>query len=265
MTGRVLDQINDAVRASLVERVRRVPESELRALAQDAAPALDAAAALRRRPGGVQVIAEVKRASPSRGSLAEIPDPAELALAYERAGAAAVSVLTEETYFSGSLDDLVGVRAAVRLPVLRKDFILTPYQLWEARAYGADLALLIVASLSRAELRDLLAQARELGLTALVEVHDEAETERALAAGATMIGVNARDLKTLRVERNTFARLAPLIPPEVVRVAESGIRGPADVAAVAAHGADAVLVGESLVTAPDGPAPMLHALRSAVR
>ncbi|MFG3497200.1 indole-3-glycerol phosphate synthase TrpC [Streptomyces sp. NPDC047928] len=262
MTGTVLDRITDTVRAALAERRRRVPESALRDRVADAPPALDARTVLR-RPGGVQVIAEVKRASPSKGALAEIADPAELARAYERSGAAAVSVLTEESRFRGSLADLDTVRAAVRVPVLRKDFVVTPYQLWETRAHGADLALLIVAALHQGELRELLALSAELGLTTLVEVHDETETERALAAGAGLIGVNARDLRTLDVDRGTFARLAPYIPADVVRVAESGIRGPEDVAAVAAHGADAVLVGEALVTSPAGPAAALTALRRA--
>ncbi|ARF54317.1 indole-3-glycerol phosphate synthase TrpC [Streptomyces gilvosporeus] len=260
----VLDEIIGGVRDDLAERQRRLPESALRDRVAGARPALDAAAVLR-DAAGVQVIAEVKRASPSKGPLAAIPDPAELAGAYERSGAAAVSVLTERRRFHGSLADLDAVRAAVRIPVLRKDFVVTPYQLWEARAHGADLVLLIVAALDQPLFAELTELARELGLTVLTEVHDEDEIERALAVNASVIGVNARNLKTLEVDRTTFARLAPRIPPGVVRIAESGIRGPQDVAALAAHGADAVLVGEALVTGEGGPGPMLTALRDAGR
>ena len=193
------------------------------------------------------MIAEVKRRSPSKGDLAEIPDPAVLASAYAAGGAAAISVLTERRRFGGSLADLRTVRAAVDIPVLRKDFIVTTYQLVEARAAGADLVLLIVAALSDDELRRLHDEARELGLTVLVEVHDEAETERAVTLGAELIGVNARNLKTLEIHDDTFGRLAPLIPDDRVKVAESGIFGPADVKRFVGEGARAVLVGEALV------------------
>jgi indole-3-glycerol phosphate synthase len=203
------------------------------------------------RADGVSVIAEVKRSSPSKGELATISDPAALAVDYASGGAATISVLTEERRFSGSLDDLRAVRAAVSVPVLRKDFIVTSYQLWEARACGADMALLIVAALSDPELESLVERARSIGLTPLVEVHDEEEVQRALDAGADLIGVNARNLKTLEVDRSTFARLAPRIPDGVVRVAESGVRGPHDVLEYARDGADVVLVGESLVTGKD--------------
>ncbi len=199
------------------------------------------------RAEGSSVIAEVKRRSPSKGDLAEIPDPAALATEYAAGGAAAVSVLTEERRFGGSLDDLRAVRAAVDVPVLRKDFIVTPYQLVEARAAGADLALLIVAALDSEELTRLHDEARELGLTVLVEVHDEAETERAVELGAELIGVNARNLQTLDVDVDTFGRLAPLVPADRVLVAESGITGPTDVKRFVAEGASVVLVGEALV------------------
>jgi len=199
------------------------------------------------RGPGVSVIAEVKRRSPSKGELAEIPEPAALAAAYARGGAAAISVLTEERRFGGSLADLRAVRSAVDVPVLRKDFIVTPYQLLEARAAGADLALLIVAALDDDTLRRLHDEAGELGLSVLVEVHDEPETERAVALGAELIGVNARNLRTLDVDPDTFARLAPLVPDDRVLVAESGIAGPADVARFADRGARVVLVGEALV------------------
>ncbi len=182
------------------------------------------------RSPGLSVIAEVKRRSPSKGDLAPIPDPAALATAYAAGGADAISVLTEERRFGGSLEDLRAVRTAVETPLLRKDFVVTGYQLLEARAAGADLVLLIVAALDDALLRDLHDQARELGLTALVEVHDEAEVERALAVGAALVGVNARNLKTLEVDPGTFARLAGRLPAGVVRVAESGIAGPQDAA-----------------------------------
>lgn len=178
-------------------------------------------------------------------------------------GAAAISVLTEQRRFGGSLTDLVAVRERVDVPVLRKDFVVDPYQLWEARAYGADLVLLIVAALGPVQLTELHAQARETGLTPLVEVHDEAEAERAVAVGATVIGVNARNLRSLRVDRTAFGRIAPHLPADRVRVAESGVRGPRDVAAYA-RAADAVLVGEALVTGGT-PRATLTALRAAGR
>jgi indole-3-glycerol phosphate synthase len=214
------------------------------------------------RSPGVQVIAEVKRASPSKGDLADIPDPTVLAARYAEGGASAISVLTEQRRFKGSLDDLRAVRAAVPTPLLRKDFVVTSYQLWEARAAGADLVLLIVAGLDPHELAELHAEAVSLGLTPLVEVHEEAEVDVALAAGARLVGVNARDLRTLEVHRDAFARVAPLIPDGVVRVAESGIRDAADVAEVVAQGADVVLVGEALVRNGD-PVAALRDFRAA--
>lgn len=245
----VLDSIVAGVREDLAVRVDRVSLSEL-ARRVDAAPApIDAEQRL--RADGLSLIAEVKRASPSKGALADIADPAALARTYAGAGATAISVLTEQRRFHGSLDDLDAVRAAVRVPVLRKDFMVTDYQLWEARAHGADIILLIVASLDDAELARLHGLARELGMTALVEVHDEGETQRAVDAGATVIGVNARNLKTLEVHPDTFSRLVPLIPSGVVTVAESGVAGAQDAAAYAAQGADAVLVGEALVRGSD--------------
>jgi indole-3-glycerol phosphate synthase len=193
------------------------------------------------------VIAEIKRRSPSKGDLAAITDPAALARQYAAGGAAAVSVLTEERRFGGSLDDLRAVRAAVDVPLLRKDFIVEPYQVVEARSAGADLVLLIVAALEDDPLRRLYDQAGELGMTVLVEVHDEAETERAVALGAELVGVNARNLRTLEIDQDTFGRLAPLVPDDRVKVAESGIFGPVDVKRHVAEGARAVLVGEALV------------------
>jgi indole-3-glycerol phosphate synthase len=245
----VLDSIVAGVREDLAERERLLPLGALGPLAEVASPALDAQAALRRP--GLALIAEVKRASPSRGVLADIPDPAALAAAYEAGGASAVSVLTEPRRFGGSLADLDAVRAAVRVPVLRKDFMVSEYQLWEARAHGADLVLLIVAALTDGELVAFRELAERLGMTALVEVHDEGEVARAAACGAAVVGVNARDLKTLEVRPDTFGRLRPLLPDGCVAVAESGIAGPSDAARYAAQGADAVLVGEALVRGGD--------------
>jgi indole-3-glycerol phosphate synthase len=245
----VLEEIIAGVREDLATREAAVPLAEVRRLAEQAPRALDAEGALRRP--GLSLIAEVKRASPSKGDLASIADPASLAAAYEAGGATAVSVLTEERRFRGSLADLDAVRASVRIPVLRKDFVVTDYQVWEARAHGADIVLLIVAALEQDQLVALQDLVRSLGMTALVEVHDEDETRRALDAGASVIGVNARNLKTLDVDPDTFARLAPLVPDTCVRVAESGVRGPEDAAAYAAQGADAVLVGEALVIGGD--------------
>jgi indole-3-glycerol phosphate synthase len=199
------------------------------------------------RSAGLSVIAEVKRRSPSKGALADIPDPAALATAYHAGGADAISVLTEQRRFGGSLDDLRAVRSAVPTPLLRKDFVVTGYQLLEARAAGADLVLLIVAALDDPTLKDLHEQARELGLTVLTEVHDEDEVGRALGVGAELVGVNARNLKTLDVDPDTFARLAGQLPADVVKVAESGISGTEDAARYAGQGADVVLVGEALV------------------
>lgn len=199
----------------------------------------------------VALIAEVKRRSPSKGDLRPDLDPAALATAYRGGGASAVSVLTEPVHFAGSPEDLQKVRAAVDLPVLRKDFVTTPYQVWEARAWGADAVLLIVAALDPPLLVDLLAEASAAGLDALVEVHTIQEAATAAAAGAGLIGVNARDLATLTVDLRRFAVVRDALPAGATLVAESGIRTRADVQAVAAAGAHAVLVGETLVLAPD--------------
>jgi indole-3-glycerol phosphate synthase len=241
----VLDDIVAGVRDDLAAREAEIPLPEMQRLAADARTPLDPMPGF--REPGTRVIAEVKRRSPSKGDLADIADPAELAAAYARGGAAAISVLTEQRRFGGSLADLRAVRAAVGTPLLRKDFVVSPYQLHEARAAGADLVLLIVAALDGTRLRELYDLARDLGLTPLVEVHDEEETERAVALGADLVGINARNLKTLEVHGETFGRLATGIPDSVVKVAESGITGPEDVARYAAQGADVVLVGEALV------------------
>ncbi|SHF31974.1 indole-3-glycerol phosphate synthase TrpC [Streptoalloteichus hindustanus] len=245
----VLDAIVDGVRADLAEREALVPFETIKERAARAEPARDAVAAL--WAPGVGVIAEVKRASPSRGSLAEIGDPAALARDYEAAGARMISVLTERRRFGGSLADLDAVRAVVDVPVLRKDFVVTPYQVHEARAHGADVVLLIVAALEQNALVSLLDRVESLGMTALVEVHTEEEADRALEAGAKVIGINARNLRTLEVDRDVFGRIAPGLPSETLKIAESGVRGPSDLMAYAGAGADAVLVGEGLVTSDD--------------
>ncbi len=245
----VLDEILEGVRADLAERQSRVSLEQLKGLARRAPSPLDALGALKAQ--GVSVIAEVKRASPSKGEMAAIDDPAALAADYEAGGARVISVLTEQRRFGGSLDDLTAVRRAVQVPLLRKDFVVSSYQLWEARAYGADLALLIVAALEQTVLVSLIERALSIGLLPLVEVHTDEELDRALEAGANVIGVNARNLGTLEVDRAVFGRLAPRIPDNVVKIAESGVRGPHDLLAYAAAGADAVLVGESLVTEKD--------------
>jgi indole-3-glycerol phosphate synthase len=245
----VLDDILDGVRADLVVRQQETPLERLKELAARAASPRDVMAAF--AGPEVSVIAEVKRASPSKGALAAIADPASLAVDYEAGGAAIISVLTEQRKFGGSVADLAAVREAVAVPILRKDFIVSSYQLWEARAYGADLVLLIVAALEQNALVSLVERAASIDLVPLVEVHTEEELDRAIAAGATVLGINARNLATLEVDRTVFARLAPRVPRGVVKVAESGVRGPHDLLAYAAAGADAVLVGESLVTGKD--------------
>jgi indole-3-glycerol phosphate synthase len=242
----VLDEILAGVRDDVAARQQQVSMEEIRELAAAAPPALDAYSLLRKP--GVGVIAEVKRSSPSAGQLADIPDPADLAKEYAAGGARCVSVLTESRWFGGSLADFDAVRAAVEVPLLRKDFVVSSYQVHEARAHGADLVLLIVAALEQNALVGLLERVESLGMTALVEVHTEEEADRALAAGARIIGVNARNLRTLEVDRSVFERIAPGLPNMVVKIAESGVRGPHDLIRYASAGADAVLVGEGLVT-----------------
>lgn len=245
----VLDEILEGVRTDLAERERNVSLDDLKAMAAKQPPARDPLALL--RSSGVSVIAEVKRSSPSRGSLADIGDPAGLAGEYEAGGAAAISVLTEPRQFGGSLEDLRSVRTVVDAPVLRKDFVVTSYQLWEARAYGADLVLLIVAALDQLALVSLVERAESIGLTPLVEAHTVDEVGRAVDAGAKVIGINARNLKTLEVDTATFEQLVPAVPDGIVKIAESGVQSPRDVIDLARTGADAVLVGESLVTGRD--------------
>ncbi len=244
------DFLTEAVAAAR-ERVRAAaaqrPLDELKAAAR-ARPAAPSFAAGLSGPG-TAVIAEVKRASPSRGALAEIPDPAALARSYVAGGAVAVSVLTEPRWFRGSLDDLAAVASAVTVPVLRKDFVVDPYQVWEARAAGAAAVLLIVAVLDDAALGALRAEAGEAGLDTLVEVHDEAEARRVPTGRPLVVGVNARSLSTLEVDPDRFAAVREALPAGVLTVAESGIRGPEDIRRYAALGAHAVLVGEHAAAA----------------
>ena len=244
----VLDRI---VREKRAEAGRLAPwAGALRKQAEAASPARDFAAALR-RPGEVAVIAEVKRRSPSAGWIRRDLNAPGLASSYAHGGAAAVSVLTDGEHFGGSREDLESARGAVAVPVLRKDFIVDPVQVYEARAMGADAVLLIVRILEDASLEELLAAARGLGMEALVETHDAAELERALAAGATVVGINNRDLSRFETDLAVAERLTPGVPEDVVVVGESGIGGREDVARLGAVGVDAVLVGESLVRSDD--------------
>ncbi len=254
----MLDPILASVRARLPAVV--AAEAELRAIAAGMPPARDFAGAL--RADGLSVIAEVKRRSPSAGVISANLDPAGQARRYAAGGAAAVSVLTEPDHFSGSLADLAAARDAVAVPVLRKDFVLHPAQVWEARAAGADAVLLIVAVLADAELADLLAAAGEAGLAALVEAHTAAEASRAVAAGAEIVGVNNRNLATFEVDLGTAERTASALDGVPVRIAESGVDGPAAAARMAAAGYHAVLVGEALVRAKE-PAQLIRAMRAA--
>ena len=247
----VLDDIIAGVRQDLKEREDRVPLARIKEMETQVPEAKDALGALRGRDGAVKIISEVKRSSPSKGALAAIPNPAVLASTYEAGGASVISVLTEQRRFNGSLADLDAVRAAVDIPILRKDFIVTPYQIHEARAHGADLVLLIVAALEQNVLVSLLERTRSLGMEALVETHSRLEALRAMEAGASIIGVNARNLKTLEVDRSTVEQVIDVIPQDVVAVAESGVANAHDVFEYAKWGADAVLVGEALVTSGD--------------
>jgi len=247
-TGSILDAIVEVKRAEVAALVPG--QAALRRRAESAAPVRSFAGALRGGPA-VALIAEIKRRSPSAGAIRPELSVLEVAQAYERAGAAALSVLTDRDWFGGSLADLESARASVSLPVLRKDFVIHELQLWEARAAGADAVLLIVRILEDARLRALQALAGELGMSALVEVHDGAELERALAAGAELLGVNNRDLASFRTELAVVLGLAAGVPPGCVLVAESGIATPADVDRLAAAGVDAILVGESLMRSGD--------------
>jgi indole-3-glycerol phosphate synthase len=251
-TDTILDQILETKQAELARRLREEPLPALEQRIKGMGAPLNLVGCL--MGPGVRLIAEIKRASPSRGVLKADLDAAALARTYAQNGAAAISVLTEVDHFRGSLHDLADVKAAVTsqgLPVLRKDFLFDPYQLYEARAYGADAVLLIVAMLDAARLKELLAVARSLWLQALVEVHSEAELQTALDAGAEIIGVNHRDLKTFQMDMTLAERLRPLVPRGKVLVAESGISSRDDVTRMRRAGVNAILVGEALVTAPD--------------
>jgi len=243
----VLDSIIEGVREDLAARRGSMGALHERIDAQ--APALDAHSFLSRDE--MNVIAEVKRSSPSKGNLAPISDPAALAEKYQEAGAAAVSVLTEQRRFGGSLADLDAVRSRIEIPVLRKDFMVDEYQFLEARAHGADIVLLIVAALSKSQLKDFYDLASELGMASLVEVHTQSELESAMDISPRIVGVNSRNLKTLEVSASVFEELIPTIPSSVIRVAESGISTRADVAQAQKVGATAILVGESLVKSGD--------------
>lgn len=248
----VLDSIIEGVKED--EARRRIDKARLRELIERAPKARDAIAALSGQ--SLSVIAEVKRSSPSKGDLSSIPSPSNLAKTYAESGASVVSVLTEERRFKGSLADFQAVREVIEIPMLRKDFIVSEYLIEESRAFGADLILLIVAALDNKELRDFSDLATGLGMSVLVEVHDEAELERAVSINPKVIGVNARNLKTLEVDQGAFRKLLPLIPNGVLRVAESGMSSKADAQFARNYGADAILVGEALVKASN-PAELI--------
>lgn len=254
----ILDDILARTRTDLVTRKAARPLADLEAVAAALPPVRSLARALR-RPDQIACIAEFKRRSPSAGWIAEAADPAATARAYATGGAQALSILTDGPFFGGGLDDLGAARAACELPVLRKDFIVDRYQIVEARAAGADAILLIVAALSAPEITALLAAARQVGVEALVEAHDADEVRRAVAAGAAIIGINNRDLRTFTVDRDLACRLRAQVPADRIVVAESGIRDAADVARLRGAGLDAMLVGETLMRAPD-PAAALRIL-----
>ncbi|TET52744.1 MAG: indole-3-glycerol phosphate synthase TrpC [Anaerolineales bacterium] len=248
-TQTILDEIVAWKREEVARAKSERPLELVREQAAQASPVRDFEAAMRAR--GVSLVAEVKRASPSKGLLRPDLDPASLAREYESSGASAISVLTDERFFQGHLDHLRDVRQSAELPVLRKDFLLESYQVFEARAAGADAVLLITAALEQGELEDMLRIATDLGMAALVEAHDEREMERALSAGPRIIGVNNRDLRTFVVDLATTERLRSMVPEDVLLIAESGIRTRADVERMVAVGVDAVLVGEALLRSAD--------------
>ena len=262
-TGTVLDRILEARRAAVDHRKRVLPETALKYGVKAASPVRDFAAALAR--DGLNVLAELKPASPSRGVLRDPFDPVALARVLEGAGAAALSVLTEPEFFNGSLKNLRDARKEIALPVLRKDFIFDSWQVWEARANDADSFLLIVAALENGLLAELILLGRELGMEPLVEVHTTAELDRAMAAGARIVGVNNRDLKTLNVRAETSLELLGAIPEECLAVAESGLRTHEDLVRLRAAGFDAFLIGEHLMRAADPGAALAELLGDASR
>lgn len=247
----VLDEIILGVREDLAERAANISLAKIKDDARLASPTLDVMEYFSQSKFGV--IAEVKRSSPSKGVLADIADPAELAREYEIGGACAISVLTEQRRFKGSLADLAAVRSAVKVPILRKEFIVDEYQIYEARAYGADIILLIVAALTDQQILQFAQIADQLNMRTLIEVHDESEISRTLHLRAEsslridLLGINARNLKTLEIDSTSFARLAPLVPREISLIAESGIGNSQQVGELAGAGASGVLVGEALV------------------
>ena len=251
----VLDQIIEGVQEDLAERKKQVGLNELMVKISEVNPAIDVLPSL--QSSKLSVIAEVKRSSPSKGALAKISDPAELALRYQAGGATAVSVLTEGRKFGGSLADLDAVRSAINIPILRKDFMVDDYQIFESRAHGADIVLLIVAALSDLQLSEFYAIAKSLGMQVLVETHTLEEVERALSLDPKIIGVNARDLTTLKIDLGAFDKLAKAIPAGKIKVAESGISSVAEVISYRKSGAEAILVGEALVKDGD-PAQMIQ-------
>jgi indole-3-glycerol phosphate synthase len=257
-----LETILASKKAEVAERARERPLTVLERAAAEAGPCRPFLEAL--QSPGLSVIAEIKRASPSKGPIRADLDPASLARQYEAGGCACVSVLTDLLYFGAREKDLPSARAAVSVPVLRKDFLLAEYQLWESRAMGADAVLLIVAALEPRRLETLIRLSADLGMSQLVEVHDEAELRTALDAGATIIGVNNRDLRSFQVDLETTRRLMPMLPSGVTSVSESGITGPREAGAVRSWGADALLVGESLVTSHD-PVRLIRELRIGAR
>jgi len=262
VTG-VLGQIVERAKVQVASRRDMLPLEVVQTLADEAGPVRSFRAALQKN-GAINVIAEYKRRSPSKGLIREDLSPQDVALAYEAAGAAALSVLTEEEFFGGSLDHLTAARGAAQIPALRKDFTVDAYQIWEARAAGGDAVLLIVAALTDAELTTFLAEAKEARVDALVEVHDAPELSRALAAGAQIVGVNNRNLKTMEVRLETSLDLAAKIPAGVVKVAESGIKTAADIQKLRAAGYDAFLIGEHLMLSPE-PGAALHDLLTSAK
>jgi indole-3-glycerol phosphate synthase len=265
MSGTHLDALVQAARDTMAQAQSRTSLDELRARVRDLPPPRGFASALQKaRQRGAPLIAEVKRASPSKGAIALDLDPARLARAYQHGGAACLSVLTERRFFSGSLDDLQAARAATALPALRKDFLVAPYQLYEARAHSADAVLLIAAALEPGPLCELSQLAQELSLDVLLEVHEQEELVAASLARPALLGINARNLKTLQVDAGTFARLAPLARTIAPLVAESGVKSAADARGLMQAGASALLVGEALSSAAD-PAAKARELVAAVQ
>lgn len=246
-------------RTEVAQREVVLPLGDVQRLAEAASAPRDFLGALRQP--GLSVIAEIKRGSPSRGAIRPGLDAAALAAQYAAGGCAALSILTDSPHFGAHAGDLPRAREAVSVPVLRKDFIISEYQVWESRSMGADAILLIVAALGTTDLRRMMALAAQLGMSALVEVHDESEVEAAVAAGAAIVGINNRDLHSFHVDVETTSRLRPLVPPGTVVVSESGISGPAEIASVRGCGVDAVLIGEALVCSGD-PAGLIQSMRS---